>query len=208
MIRDVVPMRAPSPRPLAPRAPRLDRKEFFDLTVYCRQYALELAHYDQHRVNLKECNHFNDWLRSLRRYEELAPALAGLRPARPIARWQIMVLLFVVWLILALALQGRVGNQLYLAITGGVLLTVLAIFFLPESLYGTTIELLDGKVLYVVDTLLAMLNSGQLGFSQAAFFRRARTCSPHTANSASRSTWRTVRYDRVKPAYMRTKISR
>ena len=92
--------------PWLPRPPRLDRKEFYDLTVYCREYALELAHYDQHKVNLKQCNHFNDWLRGLRRYEELAPALASLRPARPIARWQIMVLLFVVWFIVALATRA------------------------------------------------------------------------------------------------------
>ena len=56
-------------------------------------------------------------------------------------------------------------------LTGGVLLTVLAVFFLPESLYGTTIELLEGKVLYIVDTLLTILNSGKLEFSEAAFFR-------------------------------------
>jgi hypothetical protein len=164
-------MRAPSPRPPVVRSPRLGRKEFYDLTVYCRQYALELARFDQDKVNLKECNRFNEWLRSLRRYEELVPTLANLRPARPIARWQIMVLLFVGWAILALTLPGRVGNQLYLVLTGGVLLTVLAVFFLPESLYGTTIELLDGKVLYVVDALLAILNSGKMEFSEAVFFR-------------------------------------
>jgi hypothetical protein len=164
-------MRAPSPRPLVAHPPRLDRKEFYDLTVYCREYALELAHHDQHKVNLKQCNHFNDWLRDLRRYDELAPALASLRPARPIARWQIMVLLFVGWFIVALTTRGRVDNQLYLVLTGGILLTVLALFFIPESLYGTTIELLEGKVLYIVDTLLTILNSGKLEYSEAAFFR-------------------------------------
>ena len=71
----------------------LTRKEFYDLTVYCRTYAADLARFDQHRVNLKECNRFNTWLTQVKRYDKLNAALRDLAPARPIARWQIMVLL-------------------------------------------------------------------------------------------------------------------
>jgi hypothetical protein len=46
--------RPPSVRPLT-------RKAFYDLTVYCRSYAADLARYDQHRVNLKQCHRFNTW---------------------------------------------------------------------------------------------------------------------------------------------------
>lgn len=149
----------------------LTRKEFYDLTVYCRTYAADLARYDQHRVNLKECNRFNTWLAELRRYDKLEPALRNLAPARPIARWQIMVLLAVLWLILWLALPGRVERGLHAAILVGGMGMIVVTLFLPESLYGTTMELLDGKVLRVVDALLDLLNSGKMDFSEAAYFR-------------------------------------
>jgi hypothetical protein len=44
-------------------------------------------------------------------------------------------------------------------------------FFLPESLYGTTMELLDAKVLRVVDTLLDLLDKGGMDFSEAVYFQ-------------------------------------
>jgi hypothetical protein len=149
----------------------LTRKEFYDLTVYCRTYASDLARYDQHRVNLKECNRFNTWLAQVKRYDKLNPVLHDLAPARPIARWQIMVLLAVVWLILWLALPGRVDRGLMSAILVGGMGTIVVTMFLPESLYGTTMELLDAKVLRVVDALLELLNSGKMEFSEAVHFK-------------------------------------
>lgn len=150
---------------------RFTRKEFYDLTVFCRTYAMELARYDQHRVNLKECHRFNDWLVELRRYDRLAPKLTPLTPARPIARWQIMVLLAVIWGIVLLAMMGQ-GDRNWIAVVSvGLMGTVVVNLFLPESLYGTTIELLQAKVLFVVDTLTEMLNSGAMDFTEAAFFR-------------------------------------
>ncbi|MBK8050282.1 MAG: hypothetical protein IPK16_26165 [Anaerolineales bacterium] len=149
----------------------LTRKEFYDLTVYCRTYALELARFDQHRVNLKECNRFNDWLVKVKRYDRLAGSLADMKPARPIARWQIIVILFMVWLILLLATAGQFDRNLVIAMSMGMAGTVILILFLPESLYGTTIELLDGKVLRVVNLLTELLNSGELGFTDAAYFK-------------------------------------
>ena len=149
----------------------LTRKEFYDLTVYCRTYALELARFDQHRVNLKECNRFNDWFSQVRRYDRLAGPLADVKPARPIARWQIIVIVFMVWLILLLATAGQFDRNLVIAMSMGMAGTVVLVLFLPESLYGTTIELLDGKVLRVVNLLTELLNSGELGFTEAAYFK-------------------------------------
>jgi hypothetical protein len=155
----------------APPVRSLTRKAFYDLSVHCRTYAGELARYDQHRVNLKECRRFNTWLAELRGYEQLAPVLRTLAPARPIARWQLVVLMVVVWLILWLALPGRVERGLEIAALVGGMGTIVLLFFLPESLYGTTMELLDAKVLRVVDTLLDLLNAGGLEFSEAAYFK-------------------------------------
>lgn len=157
-------------QPAAPVRP-LTRKAFYDLTAYCRTYAAELARFDQHRVNLKECNRFNVWLAELKSYDKLLPELSNLAPARPIARWQITVLLTVVWLILWLALPGRVERSLATALLVGGMGTIVVTFFLPESLYGTTMEMLEGKVLRVVDVLLDLLNRGEMDLSEAAFFR-------------------------------------
>ena len=120
-------------RPVPPVRP-LTRKAFFDLTVYCRTYSADLARHDQHRVNLKQCHRFNGWLAELQSYDKLRPALQGLVPARPIARWQIIVLLIVVWLILWLALPSRVERGLEIAVLVGAMGSIIVMFFLPESL--------------------------------------------------------------------------
>lgn len=149
----------------------LTRKEFYDLTVYCRTYAAELARHDQDRVNLAQCNRFNTWLAQIKNYDKLNAALQDLTPARPIARWQIMMILFIVWVILWVALPGRVERGLDAALLVGAMGTVVVMMFLPESLYGTTMELLDAKVLRIVDTLLDMLKRGEMDFTEAAYFR-------------------------------------
>ena len=64
-----------------------------------------------------------------------------------------------------------IRDRMYTVMIGSWLLTIVAVFFIPESVYGTTTELLEGKVLRVVDVLLEILNSGTMGFSEAAFFR-------------------------------------
>jgi hypothetical protein len=157
------------PHPTSPV--RLSRKEFYELTFYCRTYAAELARYDQHRVNLKRCNQFNTWLSELKRYDTLGPRLSGLKPARPVARWQVMVILAMIWMILALALPGRVDRNWSTVVLVGMMSTVVLSLFLPEHIYGTTMELLQAKVLFVVDTLLDLLNSGTMDFSEGAFFK-------------------------------------
>jgi hypothetical protein len=110
-------------------------------------------------------------LAELKNYDKLCPALQTLAPARPIARWQIVVLLVVVWLILWLALPGRVDRGLQIALLVGGMGSIVVMFFLPESIYGTTMELLDAKVLRVVDALLDLLNKGEMDFSEAVYFQ-------------------------------------
>lgn len=159
-------------RPSSPPASRpLDRKVFYDLAAECRTYAAELANFDQDRVNLKECHRFNAWLVHLRRYDRLAPRLATIATARPVARWQVVTILVMIWVILALALPGVVSQQWATAVIGGWLFIIVVAFFIPESFYGTTTELLEAKVLRVVDILLEMLDSGVLEFTEAAFFK-------------------------------------
>ena len=158
--------RPQSPAPLTP----LTRKEFYELTAICRAYALDLARFDQHRVNLKECYKFNAWLAGLRRYDRLVEPLRTLKPARPVARWQIMVIEAVAWFILAAALPNYVSRNLTSAILVAMTLLIISNFFIPESVFGTTIELLQAKVLRVVNLLTDMLENGSLEFSEAAFY--------------------------------------
>ena len=150
---------------------RLTRKEFYDLAQECRDYALELARHEQTRVSLKHCHTFNVWLVKVKQYDLLARPLAGMGAARPIARWQIMTLALIVGLIVMLALAGRVERSLLMAISSSVFFALIILYFIPERLYGTTIELLEAKVLRVVDPLDQLLTGQELGFTEAAFFR-------------------------------------
>ena len=147
----------------------LDRREFFRLTERCREYAYELARYDQSRVDLAQCHRFNSWLPELKGFDLLEPALRSLKPARPVARWQVMVLAAVIGLLIILVLSSRAirtTGSLYILFFG-----LFILYFVPERLYGTTIELLEGKVLRVVEALDDLLLHGNLGFSEAAFFQ-------------------------------------
>jgi hypothetical protein len=150
---------------------RLTRKELYDLAARCRTYAQELARHEQTRVNLQHCHDFNNWLAKLKSYDLLARPLATLKGARPISRWQIMVLAGIVGLILLFALPGRVDRTVASTITSGYFLTLIIFYFVPERLYGTTVELLEAKVLRVVDTLEQLLQTQELGLTEAAYFR-------------------------------------
>lgn len=149
----------------------LTRKEFYDLAEECREYAVELARYEQHRVSLKHCYEFNTWLARVRRYDLLARPLRDLQPARPIARWQVMTLFALVGLILMFALPGRVSSGLAVMVPYGFFFSLILLIFVPERLYGTTIELLEAKVLRVVETMEQLLMGKELGFTEAAFFK-------------------------------------
>jgi hypothetical protein len=149
----------------------LTRKELYDLAARCRSYAQELARHEQTRVNLRHCHEFNSWLAKVKRYDLLARPLAALQPARPIARWQIMVLASVVGIILLFALPGRVERGFVSIFTSGYFVSLILLYFVPERLYGTTIELLEAKVLRVVDVLDELLQTKELGLTEAAYFR-------------------------------------
>lgn len=155
-------------RPMQP----LTRKEFYELAAQCRAYAQELARNDQNRVSLKHCHAFNQWLPQVKSYDLLAPHLASLRPARPIARWQVVVLAVVGGLFL-FVLAGPALGQLYgsMALYAYLFFMLMFTFFVPERLYGTTIELLEAKVLRVVEALESVLQRDDLGFTEAAYFR-------------------------------------
>lgn len=149
----------------------LTRKEFYDLAVRCREMALELARHEQVRVSLRHCHEFNTWLRELKAYDRLGPRLASMQPARPIARWQVMTLCAVAIAFAALALPGRLDRMATTAVLSSLLFGLMILYFVPERVYGTTVELLEGKVLRVVDELEQMLQANELGFTEAAFYK-------------------------------------
>lgn len=147
----------------------LTRRDFFQLTERCQADASELARYDQGHVNLAQCHKFNAWLQQLKGYDLLAEPLRTLAPARPITRWQVMTLAVVLGLVgmLFLASRGvRTLNYSYFYF-----LVLFLLYFIPQRLYGTTIELLEGKLLRIVDLLYELLQRGDLEFSEAAFFQ-------------------------------------
>jgi hypothetical protein len=149
----------------------LTRKEFYDLAARCHEYALELARHDQSRVSLKHCYEFNEWLPRIKSYDLLTASLSGLTPARPIARWQIMVLGAVVGMMIAFALPARLDRTFTSAIFYGYLFSLFIFYFVPERCYGTTIELLEAKLLRIVEAMGKALDSGKLEFTEAAYFR-------------------------------------
>lgn len=149
----------------------LTRKEFYDLAIECRERALELARHDQHRVVPAQCQAFNRWLVQLKRYERLDGAVGQMPPARPITRWHVMGLVALAWFLFVLfAGQGlTLTSQRALGfVLAGIMILI---YFLPERLYGTTTELLEGKVLRVVETLEEILLAQEMGFTEAAYFQ-------------------------------------
>jgi len=149
----------------------LNRREFYKLAERCRAYALELAHFDQSRVNLPQCHEFNRWLAGIKRYDLLAAPLQSLRPARPIARWQIVTLGVVLGLLLWATFSARIAQSGGSTLLYGYFALIVVLYLLPERLYGTTTELLEGKLLRIVDTLDELLTNHNLDFSEAAFFQ-------------------------------------
>jgi hypothetical protein len=159
--------RTPSDAHLAP----ISRKEFYALAFQLRDYAGELASHDPRRVVLKECHRFNRWLSDLRRHRELSPILADVRNARPVARWQVMALYAVVWGIVYLWSIGRVEGMTQLLLLNGMAIGFIGFIFIPEGVYGTTIEEIEGRVLRVVQAMEAMLAREEIQFTEGAFYK-------------------------------------
>ena len=149
----------------------LTRKEFYELADQCRERALELALFDQNRVNRQQCRRFNLWLARLKTYDQLAPGLHDISAARPITRYDLMAAAFLLWLALLFLLReqlGVAGNRILAFSMWGL---VILLYFLPESLYATTVELLEAKVLRVVETLEVLLISQEMEVTEAVFFK-------------------------------------
>lgn len=148
----------------------LTPKILYELAGQCQTFANELARHDPHRVDLASCHRYNDWLTTLRSYDSLARRIA-LRAARPIARWQLITLGAVIWLFLNLLLPGRMDRIYSSAFVSSWLLGLVVLYFVPQRLYGTTVELLEAQLLLVVDALLELIQSGEIQVSEAVFFR-------------------------------------
>ena len=168
-LRDVIGAWLPDTRPKEPLP--LTRKEFYNLAKECREYAFELAQYDQTRVNLKQCHKFNEWFLLVKQYDLLYPALHSLKMARPFARWQLMTLGFVIGLILLFSMSPKLEQLVRTSAFYGYLFFLIFLYFIPERIYGTTIELVEGKVLRVVEEMERLLISGELDFTEAAYFQ-------------------------------------
>jgi len=149
----------------------LTRKEFYQLAIECREWALELARHDQHRVSPAQCHAFNLWLEKLKRYERLHSSVGQLRAARPITRWHLMGAMSLLWLVVVLVFGQKMGITSQRALGFVLTSALILLYFLPERVYGTTIELLEGKVLLVVETLERILQSQEMQFTEAAYFQ-------------------------------------
>ncbi len=158
-----LPQAAPTPHPLT-------RKLFAELSVEMRAWAVELARLDPRHINLKECHRFNARLAELRLLEPLGAHLRDMKPARPVARWQVVTLTLVAWALVILLLMNRVERIWITLMLNGAVLTLLASYMVPASVFGTTVEGLEGKLLRIVTTLEVMLVENQLGLSEGAFF--------------------------------------
>jgi len=66
---------------------------------------------------------------------------------------------------------SRLGQNAAAMALYAIFFTLLLLFFVPERMYGTTIELLEGKVLRIVDALEQVLVADELRLSEAAYFR-------------------------------------
>lgn len=165
--RDQLPFTTQKPAQKGTRP--LTRNELYNLSKECREYAIELASHDQSRVSLKHCHEFNRWLPKVQSYDLLASELSNLKGARPVARWQVMIISALVGLLVLLSWPPDQAEQLRASLLYLIPLLLLGIYFLPERIYGTTIELVEAKVLAVVELLETKLQSNTLEFSEGAF---------------------------------------
>jgi hypothetical protein len=148
----------------------LTRKALYDLAAETREIATRLARYDQHRVDLQQCHEFNAWYAETRRYDLLVRRLGAMPPARPISRTQIIIIAVLIGLLSLLVLPPQVGPLPGSYLLYAYFFSIIAFFFVPESLYGTSIELLEAKMLRIVESLEEILQNEPLDFTEAAYF--------------------------------------
>ncbi len=149
----------------------LTRKEFYQLAHDCREYAMRLATHDQDSVDRLVCHEFNRFRERVASYDPLQATAASLGKARPVTRWLVIIITLAIWLVCVL-----IATQFLTFLSAGLLLglTTILIFtvlMIPPRVYGTSVEAVEGRVLVVVEKLQAMLQTDELGFSEAAFFQ-------------------------------------
>lgn len=149
--------------------PALTRNEFYKLAHECREFSRRLATHDQDHVDRAMCGEYNAFLRRVRSYDRLRDPLAQLRPARPISRFMVLTWLIAGWMIFLL-LGRELPRLVYLVLLSSAPFLIMSLFLIPQSLYGTTIEQIEGRVLVVVQTLQQILNRGEMNFTEAVYF--------------------------------------
>jgi hypothetical protein len=149
----------------------LTRKAFYDLAKECRDYAMRLANHDQDSVDRAVCQEFNQFLERMRTFDKLSPKLMHLKQARPITRGMVLAGALAFWL--AMVLIGiRVMPQFPALFGLGIAVSLIFLVFLvPPSVYGTSVEAIEGRVLVVVEALQDLLEHGDMQFSEAAYFQ-------------------------------------
>ena len=149
----------------------LNRKEFYQLAHDCRDYAMRLATHDQNSVDRLVCHEFNRFRERVATFDKLQQTAASLGKARPVTRLLVITITLGAWLICVL-----IATQFLTFLSAGLLLgltTVLifTVMMIPPRVYGTSVEAIEGRVLVVVEKLQAILNTDELGFTEAAFFQ-------------------------------------
>lgn len=149
----------------------LTRKAFYDLAGECHAFAMRLATRDANTVDRALCGEFNQFLARVRAFDRLGPRLGQLQPARPLTRGMVLAVALAFWLLWAtvgVRVVPQFGGLLGL---GASVSLIFLVFLIPPRVYGTSVEALEGGVLAVVEALLALLESGDMEFTEAAYFQ-------------------------------------
>ncbi|MEA3335502.1 MAG: hypothetical protein U9R25_06290 [Chloroflexota bacterium] len=147
----------------------LTRNEYYKLAHECRDYALRLANFDQNLVDRALCLEFNAFLKRVRRYDRLHQPLEGIRPARPITRRMVLSVVIIAW-VLVILLGASIFGRFALLANSTIFTLVIALLVVPPPIYGTSVEAIEGRLFFVVQTMQTMLESGEMAFSEAAYF--------------------------------------
>lgn len=148
----------------------LTRKAFYDLAQECRTYAMRLATSDPNLVSREHVHEFNRFLARVREYDALQPRLKSLQPGRALTRTMLLAVIGMVWLLLAIfgtRVLSPVAAVVLLSLTSSL---VFILFLIPPAIYGTSVEAIEGRVLAVVEAMQDLLESGDMQFSEAAYF--------------------------------------
>jgi hypothetical protein len=148
----------------------LTRSEFYKLSQACRDYARRLALHDQQKVDRQLCLECNQFLAKLQAYDALQGPLRAIRPARLLTRGLVMTIFFVASFLVALLILPALSRGAVTFYSIAWPLLALGILLVPPSLYGTSVEQIEGKVLRVVEALQAILEKNELGVTEAVFF--------------------------------------